>query len=120
MSWLDDMPAEIASGFSDDFYDTTLTRSAVTGGDDWNPSTGTPSTTTDTGKGVVLEFSDYEARTLMVMENERKILLLVDTFKVLAPVENDTVTILGGTYLVVGPVTSDPSRSIYQFRGRLL
>lgn len=120
MSILDGLPSLFDSALKSVMYEATLERPVTTGGDKWNPATGAAGTGKDTGRGFVEEYSDYAIANSLAREKERKVTLMMYSFKKLQPQPEDQITIQGDTYVLVGPVKSDPAKATATFKGRKL
>ena len=82
---------------------------------------GTASTETSySGRGFVDTYSNSSIDGTLIQRNDRKIVLIADTFPAgtPAPKKSDKITIQSNTWNVVGNVGSDPANAIYECQSR--
>lgn len=121
MSSLDEMPAEIAEAFAEDFLDATLTRTAPTrGAQEWDPPTG-ETVTAYPCKAIHDSWSASWLANGLVGADEVRILVLAATLSV-EPQPGDRITIRGETFTIVPAgsgkpaVATDPAKATWELR----
>jgi len=108
--------ATVGNAFAGLFYAATLTQKSTTGGNAYDPSSGSTTSTDYACKGIVDEYSAYDFATGLVQVNDRKILILATSLSV-TPKPDDLVTIRGATYRVIR-VSTDPAIAVWELQGR--
>lgn len=117
MSLLDGLATTFNSALAGIMYDLTLVRTVQTSGNAWDASSGTQSSTTYTGKGLVELYSNYEIANSMAQATDRKILIMAASLTI-EPKPDDVVTINGESFTLVGPGKSDPAKATWEFMGK--
>ncbi len=106
----------IHGAFKSIFYDATVDRTVVVGGDVYDPTSGTPTTTSYTCKGMVDEYTRFERQNSQIEANDRKILVLANSLSI-TPELDDTITIRSATYTILS-VDIDPANAVWVIQGR--
>ncbi len=107
----------IGKAFAATFYAATLTRITKTGGNGYDPASGSTSSVDYPCKGMVDVYSAYDIASGVVEVNDRRILVLATSLSIVPKVD-DTITIRGATYRVIN-VATDPATAVWTIQGRV-
>lgn len=109
----------INAAFSSIFYDCTVDRTTITGGDAYDPSSGVSSTVSYPCKGMVDTFTKFERQNTLIKARDVKIIILTNSLSI-TPEVSDKVTIRGTTYSIAKDgIAQDPAQATWTIQGRI-
>lgn len=117
MSILEGLPAEIADGIDDLFFDATITRAPATGNPFASP---TPDVvTTVDARALADTYSDQLRATGGIPDTHIKILILAEPLGGFTPQNADEIQYRGRAYQIVR-VDTDPAQAVWTAEARPL
>lgn len=97
----------------------TISRDVTTGGDPFDPGSGTTVTTDYSCQGFVDTFSAFDVANSLVLAGDVRIIVVATTLDMPSPPSpGDRVTANGKTYSVLN-VSADPALATYTLQARL-
>lgn len=98
------------------FYSATLSRSETTGGNAWDPGSGTTTTVDYACKAIEDSYSLFEQQNTLIQAGDVKVIVLATTLAV-TPVTSDKITTRGVTRAIVN-VQRDPAGATWTLQAR--
>lgn len=97
-------------------YAITITRTEITGGDPWDPGSGTPTSVDHAGSGWV---DAYDLDTIdgsLILSTDTRVMIVAASLDI-EPTTADTLTISGVTYSIIS-VKRDPAGACWDVQCR--
>lgn len=107
----------IGNGLKGLFYDATLTRTTVTGGDPYDPGSGTTTTETFACQAFEDTYSTFERQNTLIQAGDVKVVVLATTLAT-TPTTADKITTRGVTRSIVS-VERDPAGATWTCQVRV-